>query len=93
MALTERERQRCSIFLQEFISLQRELSVWTARILPEKVRLRSIRPGIARTFQNIRLFKDMPVLDNVKVGLHNHYKYSVLTGILRLPNILKQKKK
>jgi len=43
------------------------------------------RAGIARTFQNIRLFKDMPVLDNVKVGFHNHYKYSALTGILRLP--------
>ncbi len=43
------------------------------------------KAGIARTFQNIRLFKDMPVLDNVKVGLHNHYTYSTLTGILRLP--------
>ena len=31
------------------------------------------RDGIARTFQNIRLFKDMPVIDNVKVGLHNRY--------------------
>ena len=29
------------------------------------------RDGIARTFQNIRLFKDLPVIDNVKVGLHN----------------------
>lgn len=41
--------------------------------------------GIARTFQNIRLFKDQSVLDNVKIGLHNQYKYSTLTGILRLP--------
>ncbi len=43
------------------------------------------RAGIARTFQNIRLFKDLSVIDNVKVGLHNHNSYSTLTGILRLP--------
>ena len=51
------------------------------------------KAGIARTFQNIRLFKDMPVLDNVKVGLHNHHSYSTLTGILRLPKYHKVEKK
>ena len=50
------------------------------------------KAGIARTFQNIRLFKDMTVLDNVKAGLHNHYKYSTLTGILRLPKYFKVEK-
>lgn len=47
------------------------------------------KAGIARTFQNIRLFKDQSVLDNVKVGLHNHHAYSTLTGILRLPKYFK----
>ena len=50
------------------------------------------KAGIARTFQNIRLFKDIPVLYNVKVGLHNHYQYSTLTGILRLPKYFKVEK-
>lgn len=50
------------------------------------------KAGIARTFQNIRLFGDMTVLDNVKVGLHNHYAYSTLEGILRLPRYHKVEK-
>lgn len=47
------------------------------------------RAGVARTFQNIRLFKDLSVLDNVKVGLHNHHSYSTLAGIFRLPKYRK----
>lgn len=48
--------------------------------------------GIARTFQNIRLFKKLSVLDNVKAGLHNDYPYSSISGILRLPSYRKQEK-
>lgn len=50
------------------------------------------KEGIARTFQNIRLFKGMSVLDNVKVGLHNDHKYSTLSGIFRTPAYRKVEK-
>ena len=50
------------------------------------------RMGIARTFQNIRLFNDLTVEDNVKVGLHNQTNYGYLSGILRLPSYWKQEK-
>lgn len=50
------------------------------------------KKGIARTFQNIRLFKQLSVLDNVKVGLHNDYKYSTAEGILRFPSFFKTEK-
>lgn len=51
------------------------------------------KAGIARTFQNIRLFKNLSVIDNVKVGLHNQMKYSTVAGIFRLPGYFKTEKK
>lgn len=48
------------------------------------------RAGIARTFQNIRLFKDLTVLENVKVAFNQSMSYSVLEGILRLPRYWKE---
>ncbi len=48
--------------------------------------------GIARTFQNIRLFKKMTVLDNVKVALHNQVKYPLFTSLFKLPGYYKLEK-
>src|SRR5699024_248100 len=42
--------------------------------------------GITRTFQNIRLFKELTVLDNVLVGLHKTSKASLFSSLLRLPS-------
>ena len=50
------------------------------------------RMGIARTFQNIRLFNNLSVEDNVKIGLHNQEPYSMFDGILRLPKYWRQEK-
>lgn len=51
-----------------------------------------VEKGIARTFQNIRLFKDLSVLDNVKMAFHHKMKYSVASGIFRLPSYWKEEK-
>lgn len=48
--------------------------------------------GVARTFQNIRLFSGLSVLDNVKIGMHNQIKYGLLTSMLRLPRFYKEEK-
>jgi len=48
--------------------------------------------GLSRTFQNIRLFSNLSVLDNVKAGLHNHHSYSTFEGIFRLPRYRAQEK-
>ena len=51
-----------------------------------------VNAGIARTFQNIRLFDNLTVEDNVKLGLHNHINYGMWSGIFRLPNYWKEEK-
>ena len=48
--------------------------------------------GVARTFQNIRLFGNLSVEDNVKLGMHNQISYGMFSGILRLPAYWKQEK-
>ena len=51
------------------------------------------KAGIARTFQNIRLFDNLSVEDNVKLGLHNHINYNMWEGIFRLPKYWKEEKR
>ena len=51
------------------------------------------KAGIARTFQNIRLVSSLTVEENVKLGMHNHTKYSTLEGILRMPKYWQEEKR
>lgn len=48
--------------------------------------------GIARTFQNIRLFSELSVLDNVKIAYHSHVKYTVAESVLRVGRYFKEEK-
>lgn len=58
----------------------------------QKIQLGGLKPykitsyGISRTFQNIRLFKAMTVLENVKVAMHKNVRYGTIAAILRLPS-------
>lgn len=49
--------------------------------------------GVARTFQNIRLFGNLTVEENVLIGLHNQMRYPLPSALLRLPDYWKQEKK
>ncbi|MDD4495776.1 MAG: ABC transporter ATP-binding protein [Eubacteriales bacterium] len=48
--------------------------------------------GMARTFQNIRLFKDLTVLDNVRIAMHKNVKYGLIAGFLHLPSYVREEK-
>lgn len=49
-----------------------------------------VATGISRTFQNIRLFKKMTVIDNVKVAMNMHMSYSLVSTVFRLPKYWKE---
>src|SRR5690554_6634356 len=67
--------------------------------LDEKVTSKNFKPhkmtkyGVARTFQNIRLFKNMSVFDNVLIGYHNNLTYGVIPSLFRLPSFYKNEDK
>lgn len=49
-----------------------------------------VRMGLGRTFQNIRLFSDLTVIDNIKIAFHKDMTYSTFAGVLRLPKYWKE---
>ena len=51
------------------------------------------KAGLARTFQNIRLFKELSVLDNVRIAMHQNIRYGLLSGFLHLPSYLREEKR
>jgi branched-chain amino acid transport system ATP-binding protein len=51
-----------------------------------------VMAGMARTFQNIRLFKSMTVLENIKVAFHSRMYYSVFAGVFRLPQYAREER-
>jgi len=53
---------------------------------------RITKSGIARTFQNIRLFKDLTVLDNVRIAIHHEVKYGLIPAFFRLPSFGREEK-
>jgi branched-chain amino acid transport system permease protein len=59
--------------------------VWLGRELQGRPAHEAARAGIARTFQNIQLFPEMTVLENVIVGRHTHIRTSMVTALLRSP--------
>lgn len=67
--------------------------------LRKKIASRRFKPhmmtkyGVARTFQNIRLFKNMSVFDNVLIGYHNNLSYGVFPALFRLPSYFKNERK
>jgi len=48
--------------------------------------------GVARTFQNIRLFKDLSVMDNIRIAMHKNVKYGVMSSFFRLPSFYREEK-
>ncbi len=50
------------------------------------------KEGMARTFQNIRLFRDLSVLDNVRIAMNQNVKYGLISSFLHLPSYTRAEK-